>query len=494
MRGEEFLNDRYRLTDVLGVGGMSVVWRAHDELLNRTVAVKLLAPRHPADGLSRGRMLAEARSAAMLSHPNVTNVFDYGESIDASGQFVPFVVMELLTGPTLATRLVGEPLAPREILRICEQVASAVAAAHAHGLVHRDIKPSNVILTPAGAKVLDFGIAAPAGAREVETGEQLMGTPAYVAPERLISDDVSPAVDVFALGVLLYRLLTRDLPWAGESPSQALNARLTTEARPLPAIPDVPREVIDICHRCLERDPLRRPIAAEVAAVLAAAVEAKPAAAGDTAAIALPSPLLAPTGRRRKRRFQVAGAMAAAALAVLAVLLPAALSGDKGTNAEAAPVTAPSATRPGSVAIPGAGSSAAPGSTSDAGGQPGQSTDPAGGGWTSGAVSPGAPGSTSSPTQPTSGPAATTPAQTSSLAPVGESVSAMGGTIYVLCQGLLARITTVQPAAGYTVQHQVLGPASQVLVTLVSWANRSDIRARCGPQGLNFTVTETPQP
>jgi len=213
VQNDQLLSGRYLLTDILGSGGMSVVWRAHDVVLNRTVAVKVLAGGADADGPEQSRMLAEAQAAAALSHPNLVNVFDYGESpVNDGAGHVPYVVMELLTGRTLAEPDLAESLSPAEVLAIGAQVASGLAALHEHGLVHRDIKPSNVMLTRAGAKILDFGIAAHAGTPDVDERGDTIGTPSYLAPERLMAADVTPAVDVYAAGVLIYRLLTREHP------------------------------------------------------------------------------------------------------------------------------------------------------------------------------------------------------------------------------------------------------------------------------------------
>src|SRR5262249_50277620 len=151
---------------VLGVGGMSVVWKATDDVLRRPVAVKILAGDFTFD-LGRVAVLSEAQAIAQLSHPNICNVFDYGESLEADGRMVPYIVMELLTGPSLADRLQDGPVPPREALKIAAEVAAGLAAAHTHGVVHRDVKPGNVILTSGGAKVIDFGIAASAGAPDV---------------------------------------------------------------------------------------------------------------------------------------------------------------------------------------------------------------------------------------------------------------------------------------------------------------------------------------
>ena len=146
------LGGRYRLADILGVGGMAVVWRARDEVLGRDVAVKLLSGRYITDAAARHRIRTEAQAAAAQVH-------DFGETVE-DGRRTPYIVMELVPGPTLDEHAGGEALAAPEALRICAEVAAGLAAAHAAGLVHRDVKPANVILSPTGAKVVDFGIAA----------------------------------------------------------------------------------------------------------------------------------------------------------------------------------------------------------------------------------------------------------------------------------------------------------------------------------------------
>jgi serine/threonine-protein kinase len=162
---KQILGGRYELQDQLGVGGMAVVWRAHDDVLGRAVAVKLLAGPYASDPSSRRRIRDEARAAAMLSHPNIAQVYDFGES-DEGGECTPYVVMELVPGKTLAQHMANGPLPPKVAFRICAEVAAALAAAHSDGLVHRDIKPANVMVTPTGAKVVDFGIAAAISAGE----------------------------------------------------------------------------------------------------------------------------------------------------------------------------------------------------------------------------------------------------------------------------------------------------------------------------------------
>ena len=248
---------------------MAVVWEAWDDVLTRTVAVKALAARLVGDPESRSRIRHEARAAAGLSHPNIAQVHDYGEAATPGGVF-PYVVMELVQGGTLLERVSAGTLTPRFAMRVCAEVAAALAAAHAEGIVHRDVKPANVMLAPAGAKVVDFGIAAAiAPGRTGEADFEVLGTPAYLAPERLIDDVVEPASDVYALGIILYQLLADRSPWTSENTTQMLTAHIYIDPAPLESMPGVPDYVIELCNRCLSKDPSMRPSAREAAAVLA---------------------------------------------------------------------------------------------------------------------------------------------------------------------------------------------------------------------------------
>ncbi|MDG6110174.1 protein kinase [Dactylosporangium aurantiacum] len=253
--------ERYRLIEPLGVGGMSVVWRAHDEVLGRPVAVKQLTA--AADPASRRRIQAEARAAALLSHPHIAAVHDFGHTADGA----PFVVMELVEGESLEDRLlrVGGPLPVTESLRIAAQLASALAAVHARGLVHHDVKPANVMLTAGGAKLVDFGISAVAG----DDTDQLLGTPAYVAPERLRGVAPSAATDIYALGVVLHRMLTGALPWPVTTTEEMLHAHRKLPPAPLPATLDLPAGVAGTARRCLAKAPANRPDAADLATLFA---------------------------------------------------------------------------------------------------------------------------------------------------------------------------------------------------------------------------------
>ncbi|SCL35633.1 serine/threonine protein kinase [Micromonospora nigra] len=270
------LDGRYRLEQRIGVGGMSEVWRAHDEVLDRPVAVKLMSPgsRDGDDPVERIR--TEARSAARLVHPNVASVHDFGTCRTPPDGQTPYIVMELAEGETLATHLRAGPLDWRIAVRVCAEVSAALAAAHAHGIVHRDVKPANVILTPAGVKVLDFGIATPTGAPDPTPEGIVVGTPAYLAPEQLDRAPATPAADMYALGVLLYYCLTGQLPYpAAGTMTQLLGSRRRQPPRPLPPVTGLPVEVADLCERCLAEDPARRPSSLMAALLLAEAVDAR---------------------------------------------------------------------------------------------------------------------------------------------------------------------------------------------------------------------------
>ncbi|GGK96255.1 serine/threonine-protein kinase [Mangrovihabitans endophyticus] len=262
---------RYRLVERLGTGGMSVVWRGHDEILGRDVAIKVLASRHAGDGTFRDRLRQEARAAARLRHPHITTILDFGEWSTSGARPVPYVVMELNDGPSVAARLARDgALDWTAAVTMAAQVASALGAAHAQGLVHRDVTPANVMLTSVGAKVVDFGIAAAIGQCDTAPDGSLLGTPAYLAPERLGGGPVSPAADVYALGVLLYRALTARLPWHARDTAAALRAHLYTDPEPLPVRNGLPDPVRELCLRCLAKRPEDRPTAATLALELAA--------------------------------------------------------------------------------------------------------------------------------------------------------------------------------------------------------------------------------
>ncbi len=263
---DRVLAGRYRLLGRLGAGGMSVVWRAHDDVLDREVAVKVLAAELARDPGLPARVRLEARAAARLRHPNVVEVHDYGETDDR----LPYVVMELVDGRSLADVLQRGAVPWRSAAMIGAQVAAALAAAHARGIVHRDVKPSNVMVTSAGVKLVDFGISATVGEAD-RIGGEVIGTPAYLAPERLGGGPVRPATDVYALGLLLYLMLAGRLPWQASTTTEMLRAHRYLEPAGLPSVAGLPEEMAVLCARCLAKDPADRPGADEAAQVLAAA-------------------------------------------------------------------------------------------------------------------------------------------------------------------------------------------------------------------------------
>lgn len=266
MLREQTVGGRYRLREPLGHGGMSVVWRADDELLGREVAVKVLSADVSADPDALRRLYAEARAAAGLRHDNVVEVYDYGTT-DAGGAEVPYVVMELVEGRSLHALLTGGPLPWRLAMLVAAQVAAALAAAHDRGVVHRDVKPANVMVTADGVKLVDFGISAAVGDRDPDSG-QILGTPAYLAPERLVSGIVRPSTDVYALGLLMYMMLAGRLPWSASTTTQMLLAHMYRDPAVLPAVPGLPPEVITLVRQCLAKQPSDRPAAIAVARVL----------------------------------------------------------------------------------------------------------------------------------------------------------------------------------------------------------------------------------
>ncbi|MFC6568424.1 serine/threonine-protein kinase [Actinoplanes utahensis] len=285
---------------------MSVVWRADDDVLGREVAVKVLSPRLATDPEVTHRILAEARAAAGLRHSMVVEVYDYGEAA-YHGKALPYVVMELVDGRTLADLLSGNRIPWRLAVLICAQVAAALAAAHARGVVHRDVKPGNVMVSSSGVKLVDFGISAAVGEMDGADG-QLLGTPAYLAPERIDGGPVRPATDVYALGLLLYLSLAGRMPWRTSTVTQQLRAHYYTEPAPLPPVPGLPSEVSRLVPRCLAKAPEERPSAAEVAEVLGRIAGLPPAMMLREAAASAETSTVLPRLRDRATTVATAGA------------------------------------------------------------------------------------------------------------------------------------------------------------------------------------------
>jgi serine/threonine-protein kinase len=297
----ELVAGRYRLDTLLGAGGMSEVWLAEDTQLGRRVALKLLG--RDADP---ARFEREAHAVAALADPNICRLYDYG---DEGGR--PFMVLEFLCGGTLEERLVpGEPYPDDETERIARELASGLAHAHDRGLVHRDLKPANVLFDEEGrAKIADFGIARLGGARTLTETGTLLGTAAYISPEQAQAQPATPASDVYAFGVILYRLLTGRLPFEAESPVELARMHIHERPRPVREVrADAPPDLAALADAALAKDPADRP------ADGAALVEAL--GAGATA---LEAPTLVARTRRPERRF----GPVPLPLAVAAVLLAA---------------------------------------------------------------------------------------------------------------------------------------------------------------------------
>jgi Protein kinase domain len=258
---ETVLGGRYVLDDQIGNGGYGEVWRATDTVLTRPVAVKLLHPRYTQRSEALARFRAEARHAGGLSHENIAQVFDYGEPADGQP---PYLVMELVDGPSLETVLTGGPLDDTRTMDIVAQAAAGLQAAHAAGMIHRDIKPGNLLLAPGGTvKITDFGIAHTIGSAPLTASGELIGTPGYLAPERAMGERATPACDLYSLGMLAYECLAGASPFRGTP----LEVALAHRDRPLPPLPpSVTEGVAALVMRLAAKDPALRPNdAAEVA-------------------------------------------------------------------------------------------------------------------------------------------------------------------------------------------------------------------------------------
>ncbi len=247
------LGGRYRLDRELARGGMAAVWIAEDPLLSRRVAVKLLHPELAIDDGLRVRFRNEAIAAAKLTHPGIVATYDTGDDNGTA-----YIVMELVEGKTLRL-LIDErgPLPVTQAVDIASQVADALEHAHRQDLVHRDIKPANVLVQPDGrVKVTDFGIAKAAGGDDLTRTGTVVGTARYLAPEQVNGQPVDGRADVYALGLILYEMLTGRAPFGGDTEMATAVARLTNTPEPVRSVrADVPRSLEDVVARSLARDP-----------------------------------------------------------------------------------------------------------------------------------------------------------------------------------------------------------------------------------------------
>ena len=345
---------RYVLASRIATGGMGEVWSAHDTVLDRPVAVKVLKAEYADDALFRRRFETEARHAASLHHPGIAAVWDYGASSldDGSATPRPYLVMELVEGQPLSALLrPSAPLDPAVAQDLLAQAADALGVAHAGGIVHRDVKPANLLVTPERrVKITDFGIARAAeGMALTETG-QVLGTPAYISPEQAEGGTATAASDVYSLGVVAFECLAGRKPFLADTPVATAIAHLRN---PVPELPGtVPADLARVVRRALSKAPearyadgtafaraLREPSIHEGATVMAPVVDAVPASTQVMAAAP------APPARRRTTPWPLLLSLTAVVAAVLFAIWLGSRGDDTPTGATPSQSSSPSASR-----------------------------------------------------------------------------------------------------------------------------------------------------
>ena len=254
MQPGQVISDRYLLEEKLGGGGMGEVWKALDQRLQRRVAMKLMAPQFVDDPEFLVRFLREAQSIARISHPNVVSILDFGESDDK-----PFLVMEHVPGRPLSAAT-GAPMDPDKAKAIIAQAADAAGAAHAEGIVHRDIKPANILITDEGrAKLVDFGIASVENVERITATGTTIGSPHYISPEQASGETATPRSDVYALGVVLFELLTGTRPFEGDSIAAVATAHVEQQpTKPSTLVDGLDPQLENVVLKCLEKTPQDR--------------------------------------------------------------------------------------------------------------------------------------------------------------------------------------------------------------------------------------------
>ena len=254
---QQLVDNRYRIVQPLGNGGMAEVYLAHDGILDRDVALKVMSGRYAGDEEFVERFKREAQSAAALSHPNIVSIFDRGAAEDGTY----YIAMEYLPGGTLKDRITKRgAIPPRTAAAVTLQIAGALCAAHERGVIHRDIKPHNILITESGdVKVTDFGIARAASSSTMTRTGSILGTAHYISPEQAMGEPVGPASDLYSLGVVLYEMLTGELPFDAETPLGIAMKHVSGHLRPPKEVnPQVPEGINAITARLLAKDPLDR--------------------------------------------------------------------------------------------------------------------------------------------------------------------------------------------------------------------------------------------
>jgi serine/threonine protein kinase len=431
------LGGRYRLEEHIATGGMSEVWRATDVTLGRRVAVKVLPPSLTADPDFVARFRSEARLMAVLHHPGIADVYDAGESeLGSHGQAL-YLVMEHVDGQPLSRRIAeAGRLQPDAVMLLVARAAQALHVAHEHGIVHRDVKPGNLLVTVDGNVVLvDFGVARSAAVTAITSANAVVGTALYMAPEQATGRPVSPATDIYSLGVSAYHCLAGQPPFPGDNPLEVAFKHVHDPAPALP--PDIPEPVRTLVERALAKDPAARYASAAAFAAAAVAAMSPDAEERDTALSWGTSafPLLAtaeasaarprgagpataadltPVPSRRHRRALIGGGAAAVLLAALIIgvmLLRPNLSDGAQRVEQGTPTVAPT----GAVNLPTINTSASLSGISGAGDEVpfhGPSASASASGAPSGTPSPTADGPGATPSATPSG--GTTPSTTGS--------------------------------------------------------------------------------
>jgi beta-lactam-binding protein with PASTA domain len=342
---QQLVDNRYRLVKPLGSGGMADVFLAHDNILDRDVALKVMSTRYAEDEEFVERFKREAQSAAALSHPNIVSIFDRGASEDGTY----YIAMEYLPGGTLKDHILKRgALPPRMAAAVALQIAEALQAAHKRGVIHRDIKPHNILITESGdVKVTDFGIARAASSSTMTRTGSILGTAHYISPEQAMGEPVGPASDLYSLGVVLYEMLTGELPYDADTPLGIAMKHVNGRLRPPEEVdPSIPAGISAVTVRLLTKDAADRYASdAELIQDLERVASGLEPANATTEMMTRLMPATAPTrvgpppppygGRRNKKRRRNLPLILA--LVVLLLLVPLALAGYKLLQQEKVP-------------------------------------------------------------------------------------------------------------------------------------------------------------